>query len=151
MRYLLLLACFTLILGSACNKKVATTAANDTPATSPVKTIAFGATGMMKIGETFKLGGANMEITFVEVLSDNRCPRGVNCIQAGEAVVSIRINENTPQRITIGNDPKAIARLPIEGGALEMLDLSPYPEDGVRIDPAQRILRIRMVAGKTQR
>jgi hypothetical protein len=151
MRYLFIFACFTLVMASACNKKVAGTTATDTPVTGPVKTIAFGDTETMKIGETCKLEKSNASFTFLEVVSDNRCPRGVNCVQAGEAVVLVKVDGGSPQRVTINTNPKSLTRLTIEGGTVEILELNPYPEARIRIDPAQRTLRIRTIAGKTMR
>jgi hypothetical protein len=151
MRFPLLLIFTVLTLASACNKKVAATTGAEEPVTGSVKTIAFGATETMKIGETCKLEKSNVSFTFIDVVSDNRCPRGVNCIQAGEAVILVKIGGDNPQEITIDTDPKSLARLTIDGGTVEMLELSPYPEARVRIDPAQRALRIRMVEGKTMR
>ncbi|MFK8161913.1 MAG: hypothetical protein AB8H12_05560 [Lewinella sp.] len=151
MRYLLLLACFTLVLASACNKKVAETTAPDVAVAGPVKTINFGATETMKVGETCKLEKSNTAITFLEVVSDNRCPRGVNCIQAGEAVILMKIDGGSPQKVTIDTDPKTVARLTIDGGTVEMTKLSPYPEARVRIDPAQRMLHFRVLEGKKMR
>lgn len=151
MRFPLLLIFAALTLASACNKKVAATTGADEPVTGPVKTIVFGATETMKIGETCKVEKSNASFTFIEVVSDNRCPRGVNCIQAGEAVILVKVGGGSPQKVKIDTDPKTIARLPIEGGTVEMLEMNPYPEARIRIDPAQRTLRIRMIAGKTMR
>jgi hypothetical protein len=151
MRFPLLLIFAVLTLASACNKKVATANGGDDPVTGAVKTITFGTTETMKIGETCRLEKSNAAITFVEVVSDNRCPRGVNCIQAGEAVVMVKVGGGSPQRIKIDTSPKTKARLPIDGGTVEILALNPYPEDGVRIDPAQLILQIRTIAGQKMR
>lgn len=151
MRFSLLLIFAALTLASACNKKVATTSGTDEPDTGPVKTILFGDTETMRIGETCKPEKSNATFTFIEVVSDNRCPRGVNCIQAGEAVILVKVGDGSPQKVKIDTDPKTIARLPIEGGTVEMLEMNPYPEARIRIDPAQRTLKIRMVAGKPMR
>ena len=151
MRFPLLLIFAALTLVSACNKKIAATTGADEPVTGPVKTITFGATETMKIGETCKVEKSNASFTFIEVVSDNRCPRGVNCIQAGEVVILVKIGGGSPQKVKIDTDPKTVARLLIEGGTVEMLELNPYPEARIRIDPAQRTLRIRMIAGEKMR
>lgn len=36
----------------------------------------------------------NISIEFVELISDSRCPQGVNCIRAGEAEVLVAIYKN---------------------------------------------------------
>lgn len=151
MRLLLPLLFTTLTLASACNKKVVASAGEEEPVTGPVTTVKFGDAEMLRIGETCKLEKSNATFTFVEVISDNRCPRGVNCIQAGEAVVMVKVGGGSPQRVKVDADPKTLSRLPIDGGTVEILELNPYPESSVRADPAQITLRIRMVAGKTMR
>jgi hypothetical protein len=151
MRFSLLLIFAAFILTSACNKKIAATTGAEEPVSGPVKTIVFGTTETMKIGETCKLEKSNVTFTFVEVVSDNRCPRGVNCIQAGEAVIIVKVAGGSPQKVKIDTDPKTVTRMPIEGGTVEMLALNPYPEAGARIDPAQRTLQIRMIAGVKMR
>ena len=71
--------------------------------------------------------------TFVSVLEDSRCPRGVQCIQAGRAVVAVRVlrgGEWQDETITI--DGNAI---PTDAGPLQLLRLEPYPDASVD-DPA---------------
>lgn len=145
----LLFICCTLAFG--CHKKVAeTTAANESTA-GPVKSVVFGNTELLKIGETCKPEKSNATFTFLDLVSDNRCPKGVNCIQAGEAVVMVQVGGQGPQRVTIDTDPKTISRVTIDGGTVEILDLNPYPESGSRIEPAQRALKIRLVQGEKMR
>jgi len=74
----------------------------------------------------------------------NRCPKGVNCVQEGEAQVTLSVN-GQPQRVTIDVNDKTTARLGIPGGSVEVLSLDPYPQAEVRVKPEDRRLRIRMV------
>lgn len=47
----------------------------------------------ISIGQSFTIAEADLEITFVEVLADNRCARDVVCITAGEVVCLLKIDE----------------------------------------------------------
>lgn len=148
--FLLLFICCTLAFG--CHKKVAETTTGIGESTStPAKTITFGTTEQLTIGQTCKLEKSGVTFTFLDVVSDNRCPKGVNCMQAGEAVVMVQVSGQSPQRVIVDTDPKTISRLSMEGGNVEVLDLMPYPDTRIRIDPAQRALTIRMVPGEKMR
>lgn len=146
-----------LMLAFGCNKKVSETSSSakatssDERTAGPVKTITYGALESLKITETCKVEKSDVTFTFVDVVSDSRCPNGVDCIQAGEAVVLVQASGQSPQRITIDTDPKTTVRMPIGGGTLEILALNPYPDARIRIDPAQRALQIRVVKGEKMR
>ncbi len=147
MRYSLLLALAVLTLAFACNKKVSDSISTSTPMdnnSSAVKTIALNQAESMRIGETCKLEKSDVMVTFVSVDLDSRCPKGVNCVQEGEAQVTLSVN-GQPQRVTIDVNDKTTARLGIPGGSVEVLSLDPYPQAEVRVKPEDRRLRIRMV------
>lgn len=70
-----------------------------------------------------------LRVTFLEVVSDSRCPMDVMCVWMGEAVVLLEVQprggEAERLEIVIG----VTAPAPIEGGPLDgvTLDLQPYP------------------------
>ena len=45
----------------------------------------------MKQGESQRLADADFTVFFETVLEDSRCPKGANCVWAGDATVRIRI------------------------------------------------------------
>lgn len=147
MRYALLFAFAILTLAFACNKKVSDATSTSTPMdnNSPImKTLAFGEAGSLKIGEGFTLQNSEVTFKFAEVNLDSRCPKGLNCIQAGEAQVTVLVN-GQPQRVTIDVDYKTTARVRIPGGTVEIASLAPYPEAEVKIKPEDRRLKIKVV------
>ena len=83
-----------------------------------------------RVGEEFRLAvgqAASLEpgpvsIEFLGVVEDSRCPQDVECIQAGRAVVSLRI-DGDEVRLTAGAPNVANAG----GYALEATALVPYP------------------------
>jgi len=147
MRFTVLLAFAALFLALGCNKKVSPEVA---PATTPaneggvMKMVAFGEIISLAPGETAKVEKTKVTVGFVSVASDSRCPRGTNCITEGEAFVMVSVGGGAPQRVRIDVDPKRTSRLSMEGATVEFLGLNPYPT-GVRIAPAERRLRVRMV------
>jgi hypothetical protein len=83
-----------------------------------------------RVGEEFRLAvgqAASLEpgpvsIEFLGVVEDSRCPEDVQCIQAGRAVVSLRI-DGDEVRLTVAAPNVANAG----GYALETTALDPYP------------------------
>jgi len=47
----------------------------------------------ISIGQTVTITDEDMEITFKEVMKDNRCPSDVDCITAGEVVCLMQITK----------------------------------------------------------
>jgi hypothetical protein len=148
MRYSLLLALAVLTLAFACNKKISEASPTSSPMpdgnSTVTKTLAFGESESLRLGEGFQVEKSDATFKFVEVNLDSRCPTGVNCVQEGEAQVTVNVN-GQPQRVTIDVNEKTTARVRIPGGTVEILSLDPYPAAEVRIKPEDRRLRIRMV------
>lgn len=46
----------------------------------------------LNIGEMLEFGSRSLK--FKEVISDSRCPKGVTCIWAGEAIISVEVYED---------------------------------------------------------
>ncbi|MFC1920637.1 hypothetical protein ACFLYQ_02800 [Chloroflexota bacterium] len=56
-----------------------------------INKVALGDEFQLKIGESAAIQGENLNITFLEVLEDSRCPKNVTCIWAGRANSLVRI------------------------------------------------------------
>lgn len=68
------------------------TTSPSTTATVPTgRTVSLGATFSVGVGETLQVAGEGLSVTFSGVLSDNRCRPGMQCIVAGNAVVSVAV------------------------------------------------------------
>ncbi|MFT4686657.1 MAG: hypothetical protein ACJATN_000854 [Neolewinella sp.] len=138
--------CLTLILG--CNKKISTSASTSTSETTNngvTQIVAFNEVASLAPGETARVEKTQAAVTFLDVASDSRCPRNVNCITEGEAFVMVSVGGEAPQKVRIDVGPKRISRLGMEGATVEFLSLNPYPEAGVKIDPADRRLGVRII------
>jgi hypothetical protein len=88
----------------------------------------------LSLGEKVFIESENLLIRFDEVVEDSRCPRGVECVWAGEAVCGIFLQiHGSPAEMVItqsGGDATAtdyfiMYRLKFK--------LEPYPEEGVQI------------------
>lgn len=87
----------------------------------------------MHVGETIQLKGNR--ITFLAVTEDSRCPKNVNCIWAGRAIVLLKITDvsgmTSEKSIIIGqtkpNESKTKVLLEKEDYSFEAIALTPYP------------------------
>jgi hypothetical protein len=83
----------------------------------------------LKIGESAKSTGEGLEIQFNSVAEDSRCPRGVNCVWAGNAKVLLKIKRDAgkPADVELNTNinPKTSRYSEYE---LRLKELRPYPE-----------------------
>ena len=79
----------------------------------------------------------DVEVKFVELVSDSRCPKSVSCVWAGEVVIKVDVIKNgkkletkqmTFNAIGKGNDIYVSEALSITG-----VNISPYPVYGEKI------------------
>jgi hypothetical protein len=95
----------------------------------------------------------NYDVEFVKVISDSRCPSGVDCIRAGEAKVLVNIFENgellTSKELIFHAsgviNKNAMTLLKSEDIVIEGLRLIPYPEVHHRIPEKMYCLEIQVI------
>jgi hypothetical protein len=70
------------------------------------RTAALGETFSVGLGETVAVTGEGLTVTFTSVVSDNRCPPGVQCIVAGSATISVTAAKagTAAAGVTLGTD-----------------------------------------------
>lgn len=99
---------------------------------------------VIKFAETATDEASGLKITFLAVVSDSRCPEGVDCFHAGNAVVRIKVNvpgDSEPQ-IHEFNTNDADEAFNIGQFILKLMALDPYPKDGIETKPEDYKLRI---------
>lgn len=76
-----------------------------------------------------------LKIKFVSVLEDSRCPRGTNCIWAGNARVQIKISDakgvSKNFELNMNANPQSIS---FAGYEIKMTNLDPKPASNIRIN-----------------
>lgn len=79
-------------------------------------------------GSSAVLERENLKIEFDRVVSDSRCPRGAQCITAGEAIVRVWLSKAPAprERRDLGTAPDA-AETAYEMYRLRLVALEPYP------------------------
>jgi hypothetical protein len=59
--------------------------------TSPSVGVPLGTEFTLKPGETAQMSSTDLRVTFHGVVSDSRCPGDAICVQAGDAVLALRV------------------------------------------------------------
>ncbi len=101
-------------------------------------------TARLRVGDVVQIDGSIAALTFKAVTRDSRCPKGVRCIRAGEAVVVLELREGADQTSTLTFDvpPDGGASQSVRGYRIEILSLDPQAEADVEIAPRDYIATI---------
>lgn len=86
----------------------------------------------LRAGHQKRVARGELNIKFVNVIEDSRCPVGVNCIQAGNAKIQIKVTDRRGQTKTMelstNKDPKGDR---LGAYAINLVNLAPQPrKDG---------------------
>ena len=94
-------------------------------------------TARLRVGDVVQIDGSIAALTFKAVTRDSRCPKGVRCIRAGEAVVVLELREGADETSTLTFDvpPDGGASRSVRGYRIEILSLDPQAEADVEIAP----------------
>ena len=112
---------------------------------SLILTIVFGTFMQMeaKPKQQFKLlvnnqkviSGSQITVKFISLIEDSRCPKGTNCIHAGNAKIQIKVSkrggESKTFELNTNLGPKGET---FEGYAINLVNLTPTPRDNIRIN-----------------
>lgn len=111
--------------------------------------VAIGDTTSLHLGESVAFGDTGIEVTFLRLAADSRCPIGVTCVWEGDAEVRVLLETaegRSEEGLHTALEPQAVR---IGGYMLELLDVLPYPIEGQAADPATRHIVITLVEAGT--
>ncbi len=127
MKYLFLPLAFLLFIAAKCDK-------NSTA---------------IQLGESIELAPGQSASTddlvlgFVSVESDSRCPKYTNCVRAGEAKITMIVNDpSAPVSMQIEADTKQTSSHTVGGYQVVLQALDPYPEAGKTTKPEDYRLKL---------
>jgi hypothetical protein len=79
-------------------------------------------------GEGAAIESTSLQVQFLRVTGDSRCPADAICIQGGDAIVQVRAmngDSSTDYELHTGDSSRASAMH--QGMRIELLELQPYP------------------------
>ena len=94
--------------------------------------LAAAATLELGVGQTSRVAGTEASVTFVRVVEDSRCPKGVQCVWAGNATIELRVTSGSgkPELVQLQLDAPTGTTVVAKGLHLTLQRLDPYPENG---------------------
>ena len=101
------------------------------PATTMNAEVPLGQEFKLKVGQETVVKGEDLALHFQAVTEDSRCPKSVQCVQAGQAKVAVvarRKGTDSPALTLTLNPPQAQNQIVYEGYTIQLKALNPYPE-----------------------
>jgi hypothetical protein len=97
----------------------------------------------ISVGQSVSVKGEDLTITFVEVVSDSRCPTGATCIWAGEASSLIEITDSASTYRKVLTEPGSSSPTKADFTGYEvMFNLLPYPVLGKETKAKDYLLKL---------
>jgi hypothetical protein len=83
----------------------------------------------LEVGQTALLEAQGISVEFLEIVEDSRCPMGVECVWAGQALILVRVSgEGDAQELTLQLGPADSVTGVYDSYLFEFLALDPYPQ-----------------------
>jgi hypothetical protein len=100
----------------------------------------------LRLDEVVSLG--TLRLSLLE-LNDSRCPQGVQCVWEGRALATLEVSraDLTPQRaeLILRPDTESAAKT-IAGHELRLLNVEPYPREGVSPERSEYVATVEIRA-----
>ena len=97
----------------------------------------------ISVGQSVSVKGEDLTISFVEVVSDSRCPTGATCIWAGEASSLIEITDSASTYRKVLTEPGSSSPTKADFTGYEvMFNLLPYPVLGKETKTKDYLLQL---------
>ena len=101
----------------------------------------------IKIGQEVLIKGTPLRLKFVSVLEDSRCPKGEQCITAGNGKIEIAVKRSDNETKLELNTARGPQQAALDSYEVKLVDLSPYPKRNHPIEKADYVARI--IVGST--
>jgi hypothetical protein len=97
----------------------------------------------LRPGEKAAVAGGDVVLTFLSVPEDSRCPKGEQCITAGNARVTLEAvpREGEATRFDL-NTARGSTEMNVSGFLVSILGLDPYPVSGRPISSQEYLVKL---------
>lgn len=84
----------------------------------------------LRVGSTASLANGAVQLDFVRVANDSRCPTGTTCVWEGDAEIQVRIQRrgSVAHSVTLHSNPRFIRTVSVDGVTVTLEQLRPHPE-----------------------
>lgn len=106
--------------------------------TDELNEVRIGEAFDLPFGKAVRIAGEELNLAFIDVLEDSRCPTGLTCVWAGNGEIALELNGQQFMLNTL-TDPK---RLQLFGLQVELLELSPYPNYDIQTGKDEYVARL---------
>ena len=113
--------CFIILAAVSCSSSPA----------APSAEVPLGREFSLKPGESATIESTDLRVTFLRVVNDSRCPADAVCIQAGDAVVALRVGKADVELRSNSAPESAVGAY-----RLRLERVEPYVYSGKTIEPA---------------
>ena len=104
----------------------------------------------LKIGQEAMIKGERLKAKFISVLEDSRCPKGVQCIQAGQGRVAVQLKNGNKKPETVELSTAATGQeMDFNGYQVKLISLNPYPIMDRPLKPADYVLTLTVKKGQS--
>ncbi len=109
---------------------------------------------VFQVGQSSSIDGGALQLTFVGVDEDSRCPRQVACIRQGRAVVRFQaVVDGIDRGVHLLTTLPARSQEPpgdtlVDPYALSLIEVSPYPTASQPTPPEQIRVTVRVTGGR---
>ncbi len=98
----------------------------------------------LRVGEAAKTADGALHVGFEQVTADSRCPRGEQCVWAGDATARVWLQQGTGPRLPreLHTAPGAQQATRLAGYELHLNRLDPYPTSGRVVAPDAAVVTL---------
>lgn len=97
----------------------------------------------LKIGQEATVKSERLKAKFISVLEDSRCPKGVQCIQAGRGRVAVQLKRGDKKAETVELSTDSTGQeTDFDGYQVKLISLNPYPIMDQPLKPADYVLSL---------
>jgi len=88
----------------------------------------------VQINKQKKFSKSNLTVRFVSLIEDSRCPKGANCVWAGNAKIKIEVGNGGKKETFEVNTNLGPKGSTYNGYSIELISLTPVPKQNIRIN-----------------
>lgn len=87
----------------------------------------------VNVGKSAVEKHSKIDVAFLEMVEDSRCPKDVECVWAGNAKINVELSKDGTKRQVELNTGRGEQSAEFEGYEIKLIKLTPEPASNIRI------------------